>query len=79
MAEIIITGLGTLALFFFGIVLNNNSKAIEKVEAENKEIKENYIHRFDELKEILHNIDKKVDAQANYCRFVQESKSITNK
>ena len=82
-----------LVLIVFNLYLNSKFKAMEgniiehskrlgKVETKQDAMKDNYIDRFDELKEILHKIDVKlvivsadVKEQTKYCLNVQHLKS----
>ena len=82
-----------LVLIVFNLYLNSKFKAMEenikehnnrlgKVETKQDAMKDNYIDRFDELKEILHKIDVKlvivsgdIKEQTKYCLNVQHLKT----
>ena len=91
--QVVVIPLLGLVLVVFNLYLNSKFKAMEenirehskrlgKVETKQDTMKDNYIDRFDELKEILHKIDLKlvvmsgdVKEQTKYCLNVQHLKT----
>jgi len=91
--QVVVIPLLGLVLVVFNLYLNSKFKAMEenirehskrlgKVEDKQDTMKDNYIDRFDELKEILHKIDLKlvvvsgdIKEQTKYCLNVQHLKT----
>ena len=91
--QVVVIPLLGLVLVVFNLYLNSKFKAMEenirehskrlgKVETKQDTMKDNYIDRFDELKEILHKMDLKlvvmsgdVKEQTKYCLNVQHLKT----
>jgi len=80
-AEWIIGGIATLALFFFGIILNSFDKRIDKSEKKTDDVVKNYNDKFKETHErldlIIESQNKmlvEVREQSLYCKIVQKSK-----
>jgi predicted PurR-regulated permease PerM len=88
----LLTGIVTLFMLYFNTKLsqlkeqiNLLSKKIDAVEKENNEIKKNYLHRFDDVKDTIIStkdyliehileLNKKLDSQVTYYKAVQEIK-----
>ena len=83
LAYIAILLLFGLATFLLKRELVLMDRRLTKLEENQNSMRDNYIDRFDELKDLLHNIDKKVGIvsqkvtdQKDFCEKVQRAKEI---
>ena len=79
MWESILALFSGLSIAFVGIIFRSYNTRLDKVENENRLIRENYTDRFDKINGKLdimlgkiHDIDMKVEGQASFCKATSE-------
>lgn len=80
MWESILALVSGLSIAFVGIIFRSYNARLDKVENENKLIRENYTDRFDNINKKLdvmldkiHCIDIKVESQASFYKAINEN------